>query len=140
MDVSHSVVSDSLQPHGLHPTRLLCPWDSPDKNTGVGCHAFLQGVFLTNSITLLSLHFFKSVETNYTQNSSLVNSHQTGPLKCTQKSQQKKSRHQLLHSKLYQDLGMLSHFSLVQLFTTLWTVAHQASLSMGFSRQEYWSG
>ena len=29
-----SVVSDSLQPHGLQPTRLLCPWDSPGKNTG----------------------------------------------------------------------------------------------------------
>ena len=35
---------------------------------------------------------------------------------------------------------MLSHFSCVQLFTTLWTVAHQAPLTMGFSRQEYWSG
>ena len=35
---------------------------------------------------------------------------------------------------------MLSHISCVQLFATLWTVAHQASLSMGFSRQEYWSG
>ena len=35
---------------------------------------------------------------------------------------------------------MLSHFSCVQVFATLWTVAHQASLSMGFSRQEYWSG
>ena len=35
---------------------------------------------------------------------------------------------------------MLSRFSCVQLFVILWTVAHQASLSMGFSRQEYWSG
>ena len=35
---------------------------------------------------------------------------------------------------------MLSHSSRVQLFATLWTVAHQAPLSMGFSRQEYWSG
>ena len=35
---------------------------------------------------------------------------------------------------------MLSHFSRVQPFATLWTVAHQAPLSMGFSRQEYWSG
>ena len=34
----------------------------------------------------------------------------------------------------------LSRFSHVQLFTTLWTVTHQAPLSMGFSRQEYWSG
>ena len=35
---------------------------------------------------------------------------------------------------------VLSHFSRVQLFATLWTVAHQDPLSMGFSRQEYWSG
>ena len=35
---------------------------------------------------------------------------------------------------------MLSHLSCVRLYVTLWTVAHQAPLSMGFSRQEYWSG
>ena len=40
--VSHSFVSNSLQPHGLYSTRLLCPWASPGKNTGVGCHALLQ--------------------------------------------------------------------------------------------------
>ena len=39
-----SVVSNSLQPHGLWPTRLLCPWDSLGKNTGVGCHALLQAL------------------------------------------------------------------------------------------------
>ena len=38
------------------------------------------------------------------------------------------------------ELCVLSHFSRVQLFATLWTVTHQAPLSMGFSRQEYWSG
>ena len=36
--------------------------------------------------------------------------------------------------------GVLSHFSCVQLLATPWTVAHQAPLSMGFPRQEYWSG
>ena len=45
--LSHSVMSDSLQPHGLKPTRLLCPWNSPGKNPGVGCHALLQEVFPT---------------------------------------------------------------------------------------------
>ena len=35
---------------------------------------------------------------------------------------------------------MLTRFSHVQLFAALWTVAHQAPLSLGFSRQEYWSG
>ena len=42
-----SCVSDSLRPHGLWPARLLCPWDSPGKNTGVGYHALLQGIFPT---------------------------------------------------------------------------------------------
>ena len=36
-----------LQPHGLQPARLLCPWDSPGKITGVGCHFLLQGIFPT---------------------------------------------------------------------------------------------
>ena len=37
-----SVVSDSVQPHRRQPTRLPRPWDSPGKNTGVGCHFLLQ--------------------------------------------------------------------------------------------------
>ena len=37
-----SVVSNSVQPHRWQPTRLRCPWDSPGKNTGVGCHFLLQ--------------------------------------------------------------------------------------------------
>ena len=41
--VIHSVVPNSLQPHGPQPTRFLCPWDFSVKNTGVGCHFLLQG-------------------------------------------------------------------------------------------------
>ena len=37
-------MSDSVLPHGRQPTRLPCPWDSPGKNTGVGCHFLLQRV------------------------------------------------------------------------------------------------
>ena len=73
-----SVMSDSVRPHRWQTTRLLRPWDSPGKNTGVGCHFLLQ---------------------------------------C-----------------------MLSLFSCVQLCVTLWTAAHQAPLSTGFSRREYRSG
>ena len=39
---SHSVMSDSQWPHGLQPTRLLHPWDSAGKSTGVGCHCLLH--------------------------------------------------------------------------------------------------
>ena len=44
---SCSVMSHSLQHCGLQTTRLLCPWDSPGKNTGVGCHFLLEGIFPT---------------------------------------------------------------------------------------------
>ena len=49
-NVSHSVVLDSLWPHGLWPTRLLRPWDSSGKNTGVGCHILLQEIFPTQGL------------------------------------------------------------------------------------------
>ena len=38
------------------PTRLLCPWDVPGKNTGVGCHFLLQGIFLTQGSNPGLLH------------------------------------------------------------------------------------
>ena len=75
-------MSDSVRPHRQQPTRLLCPWDSPGKNTGVGCHFLLQ---------------------------------------CMKVKSEK----------------VLSH---ARLLATPWTAAYQAPLSMGFSRQEYWSG
>ena len=49
---SHSVVSDSLSSHELWPTRLLCPWNSPGKNTRVSCHSLLQGIFPTQELNL----------------------------------------------------------------------------------------
>ena len=45
------------QPCGLLPARLLCPWDSPGSNTGVGCHALLQEIFLTHRLNLCLLVF-----------------------------------------------------------------------------------
>ena len=76
-----SVVSNSVRPHRQQPTRLPHPWDSPGKNTGVGCHFLLQ---------------------------------------CMKVKMKSLSR--------------------VRLFKTPWTAAYQAPPSMGFSRQEYWSG
>ena len=52
--------SNSLRPYEPQPTRLLCPWDSPGNNTGVGCHALLQGIFPTqvsNPPLLCLLHW-----------------------------------------------------------------------------------
>ena len=56
---SLSVVSNSQQPHGLQPTRLLCPWDFPGKSSGVGCHCLLLSI--TNSQNLLRLMCIDSV-------------------------------------------------------------------------------
>ena len=49
-----SVMSDSLRPHGLQPTRLFCPWNSAGKNTGVGCH-FLFPDQVSNPHLLFSI-------------------------------------------------------------------------------------
>ena len=48
-----SVVSKFLRPHGPQPSTLLCPWDFPSRNTGVGCYVLLQGIFLNPHL----LHF-----------------------------------------------------------------------------------
>ena len=74
-------MSDSVWPYRQQPTRLPRPWDSPGKNTGVGCHFLLQCINV--KVKLLSR---------------------------------------------------------VWLLATPWTAAYQAPPSMGFSRQEYWSG
>ena len=100
-------MSDSLQPCGPSSSRLLYPWDSQGKNIGVGCHALLQEIFLTQGSNLHLLHW------------KGILYHQATREACA---------------------CMLSHFSHVRFFVTLWTVAHQAPLSMGFFRQEYWSG
>ena len=85
--------------------------DSPDKNTGVGCHALLQGIFPTQGFNP-GLPHCKQILYHL--------SHQESPstaLKVKVKS-----------------------LSCVRLFATPWTKVHQAPPSMGFSRQEYWSG
>ena len=52
-----SVMSSFLWPMGCSPTRLLCPWDSPGQNTGVGSHPLLQGVFPTQGLNPGLLHW-----------------------------------------------------------------------------------
>ena len=58
--VSCSVMSDSVTPCTIAPQAPLCPWDSPDKNTGVGCHVLLQGIFLTQGSNPGLLHCRKA--------------------------------------------------------------------------------
>ena len=109
-------MSNSVRPQRWQPTNLFCPWDSPGKNTGVGCHALLQGIFPTqgsNPRLLCFLHW---------QVGSLPLSH-LGSLSAVPAAA---AAAESLQSCLT--------------FAALRTVAHQAPLSMGFSRQEYWSG
>ena len=75
-----SVVSDSVTPWTVESTRLLCLWDSPGKNTGVGCHFLLQGIFLTRELNLRLL---------YWQADSLLLSHLGNPKKKKKRNAQK---------------------------------------------------
>ena len=54
--LSHSVMSAFLRPHKREPIRLLCLWNFPGKNTGVGCHFLLQGIFPTQGLNPRLLH------------------------------------------------------------------------------------
>ena len=104
----------------------LCPLHSPGQNTGVGCHSLFQGIFPTQGSNLGFLHCRQIL---------YHLSHQGSPT----------HRIKLIKMKLTKIKSILrarvrSHFSCVWLFVTLGTGIHQAPLSMGFSRQEYWSG
>ena len=57
---SRSVVSDSLQPHVLQPSRLLHPWDSPGQSTGVGCHCLLRWPLYTPQICVQTQGFLNT--------------------------------------------------------------------------------
>ena len=90
-----------LQSCGLYPTRLLCPWDSPGKNTKVGCHVLLQGIFLTQGSNLCLLHLL------HWQVDSLVQSHLGSPIF---------SKNQLLFSFIFSIFSSLFHLFLSHLY------------------------
>ena len=103
--------------HGLKPSRLLCPWNSPGKNTRVGCYSLLQEIFLTQGLNLGLLRFRQILY--YLRN---------------QGSNQEKSPGKGSHEGRSVCVCVLSRFSPVQLFVTPWTIACQAPLFVGFSR------
>ena len=67
---SRSVVSNSSQPYGLQPTRLLCPWAFPGKGTGVGCHCFLH-LFSWISIYIIFKKAGKWISSSYSLSPTL---------------------------------------------------------------------
>ena len=86
LQFSCSVVSVSLQPHGLQHARLPWPWNSPGKNTGVGCHFLLKGIFPMQRLNPGSVLHCRHI--------LYLLSHQGNPEKCFRAL--KSSRH--LHS------------------------------------------
>ena len=128
-------MSNSSRPHGLQSTRLLRPWDFPGKSTGVGCHFLLQRIFPTQGLNLGLPHCRQMLYRFSHQAKLFSNLCYSLYIKEQNKYKIKSQLGPLLRLLL-----LLSRFSRVQLFTTPWTTAHQAPPSMGFSRQEYWSG
>ena len=122
-------MSDSLRPHRRQPTRLPSPWDSPGKNTGVGCH------FLLRCMKVKSLSHVQLLVTPWTA------AYQAPPSMGFSRREYWSGlplpsliKHPSVQFSSVQSL------SRVQLFATPLTAAHQAPPSMGFSRQESWSG
>ena len=109
-------MSDSAILWTVSPVRLLCPWNSPGKNTGVGFHSLLQGIFQTQGSNLSLLHCRQIL---------YHLSHQGSPYSI------------VVYYKILSIIlcvCMLSHFSPVQ-------VCYPMDCSLpGFSRQEYWRG
>ena len=114
-----------MWPHRRQPTRLPRPWDSPGKNTGVGCHFLLQCMKVKS-------------EREVAQSCPTLRPHGLQPTRLLRpRDFPGKSTGVGCHWPVCVHAQLLSH---VWLFATQWTVACQAPLSMGFSRQEHWTG
>ena len=131
---SRSVVSDSLRPHGLQPTRLLCPWDFPGKSTGVGCHCHLH-----ECVCYAMLCYAKSLQSCLTLCDPIDGSLPGSPVPGILQARTLRWV-AISFSNAWKWKVKVKSLSRVWLFATPWTAAYQAPLSMGFSRQEYWSG
>ena len=103
---SHLVMLDSFAFPWIVARQVICPWDFPGKNTGVGCHFLLQGIFLTQGSNLHLLHCLAG---------SISLSHQGSP-------------------RIEYQFSSVQFLSPVRLFATPWTAAHQASLSINNSQ------
>ena len=88
-------MSDSVRPHRRQPTRLPRPWDSPGKNTGVGCHFLLTEIFSTQELKLGLLHW-RHILYQLTYEGSLSNPlwySLIGETSCTRQVPGTKTRH-----------------------------------------------
>ena len=147
-------------PHGLYPARLLCPLDFPGKNTGVGWHFLLQGTFPTRDRTCISCigrrslyHWATREALTGLRAAAAAKSLQSCPTLCdpTDGSPPGSPVPGVLQARTLEWVAIffsnawkwkvkVKLLSRVQLLVTPWTAAHRAPPSMGFTRQEYWSG
>ena len=116
-------MADSVQPHRRQPIRLTRPWDSPGKNTGVGCHFLLQCMQVKSESEVAQLRPALS-----------------DPMDCNLPGS---STHGIFQARGL-EWGAIAFSGLVAqscpILWTPWTIAYQAPLSTGFFRQEYCSG
>ena len=141
--------------------RLLCPWDSLGKNIGVGCHALLQGSSRPRDGTCVSSDsctaggFFTAEPWRkpYVYHAAAAKSLQSCPTLCNpiDGSPPGSPIPGILQARTLGGIAIsfssawkwkvqVKSLSCVWLAATPWTAAYQVPLSMGFSRQEYWSG
>ena len=124
-------MSDSVRPQRQQPTRLPCPRDSPGKNTGVGCHFLLQCMKVKSESEVAQLCLTPSDAMDCSPPGSTVHGiFQARVLEWGA----------IAFSNAWKWKVKVKSLSRVRLLVTPWTVAHQAPPSMGFSRQEHWSG
>ena len=120
-----------MRPHRQKLTRLPHPWDSPGKNTGVGCHFLLQCMKVKS-------------EREVAQSCPTL----SDPMDCSLSGSSIHGIFQarvlewgaIAFSKAWKWKVKVKSLNHVRLLATPWTAAYQAPPSMGFSRQEYWSG
>ena len=149
--VLSSVMSDSLRPQ--RPTRLLCPQDFPGKNIGVGCHFLLQGILPTHGPNLPLLHLLHWQVTSLPTVLCYAKSLQSCPTLCDPIDSSPPGSPipgifqartlewvAISFSNAWKWKVKVKSLTRVWLLATPWTAAYQAPPSMGFSRQEYWSG
>ena len=123
-------MSDSVRPHRQPPTRIPCPWDSPGKNTGMGCLFLLQCMKLKSETEVSQSCLTLSDLLDCSLPGSFV--HGIFPGKNTGVG-----CHFLLQCMKLKSESEVTQSCLTR--ATPWTAAYQAPPSMGFSRQEYWS-
>ena len=134
---SHSVVSNSLWPHGP----LYSPWNSPGQNTGVGSLSLLQGIFPTqgSKIPYSAAAAAKLLQSCPTLCDPIDSSPPGSPVPRILQAKTLEWA-AISFSNAWKWKVKVKSLSCVQLLATPWTTAYQAPPSMGFSRQEYWSG